>query len=94
MSKPLTISQLRDLEKRVQDSTVLTMYAKAHVQRVIDEVHRLRQGLWDCVAISGADTDGQLTPDALVYPDIVDYAKQEVQGLRDDYDEAIKDCTC
>lgn len=94
MSKPLTIAELRQLEERVQVSTVLTSYAKAHIQRVIAEVHRLRQGLWDCVIISGADTDGDTTPDSLVYPDIVDYAKREVQQLRDDYDEAIRECSC
>ena len=60
---------------------------------LLAEIDRLRQGLWDCVAISGSDTDGQLTPDALTYPDIVDYAKQEVQQLRDDYNEALAECT-
>ena len=69
-----------------------TQKEKLLIFRLLEEVERLRQGLWDCVAISGSDTDGQRTPDALVYPDIVDYAKREVQQLRDDYDEALAEC--
>lgn len=61
---------------------------------LLNEVRRLRQGLWDCAGISGADLDGDASPDALTYPDIVDYAKQEVQQLRDDYDESLRECTC
>jgi hypothetical protein len=53
------------------------------------EIERLRQGLWDCCIITGMDNDGDLTPKALTYPDIVLLAKREVQQLRNDYDEAL-----
>lgn len=68
--------------------------AQTETEFLLAEIDRLRQGLWDCVIISGTDTDGELTPDALTYPDIVEnYAKREVQQLRDDYDEALAECT-
>ena len=54
-----------------------------------DEIGRLRQGLWDCAIIAGEDTDGNKTPDHLIFPDIVEFAKQAVQGLRNDYNECL-----
>jgi hypothetical protein len=51
------------------------------------ECLRLRQGLWDCFAASGGDTDGDKTPAALA-SDIVQLALSSIQDLRDSYDEA------
>lgn len=53
------------------------------------EIARLRQGLWDCARIAGADLDGDRTPDVLTYPDIVDFALEAVRELREDYQEAL-----
>lgn len=88
----LSAAEIAFVNRRAAESETLTPAWKSQVYVLIDEVRRLRQGLWDCVIISGADTDGDMTPDALSYPDIVDYAKQEVQQLRDDYNEALAEC--
>lgn len=53
------------------------------------ECIRLRQGLWECYKISGADTDGDETPAALV-SDIVYVVIDAVQDLRKCYDEACE----
>ena len=87
----MTIAEIRDLRDRIYEAPTLTMDAKRKLFRLVDETIRLRQGLWDCARISGADIEDD-TPDSLVYPDIVDYAKQEVQQLRDDYDESLAEC--
>lgn len=88
----MTAEDIREANRLAAASETLSPAEKTLMYRLIDEVRRLRQGLWDCVAISGADTDGQLTPDALVYPDLVDYAKREVGELRDEYDLATQEC--
>ena len=54
---------------------------------VIDEIKRLRQGLWDCAVIAGVDTDGDSTPQSLAFPDIVEFAQGAVRRLREDCDE-------
>jgi hypothetical protein len=51
------------------------------------ELFRLRQGLWDCFAASGGDTDGDKTPAALT-TDIVQLAISSIEDLRVSYDEA------
>lgn len=89
----MTIVELRRIERYVGQSDTLTPYTHGLIRDLLAEVHRLRQGLWDVAGISGSDLDGQASPDAMVYPDIVDYAKQEVQQLRDDYDAALAECT-
>lgn len=61
----------------------------ADIHWLIEEVDRLRQGLWDCAGDSGADLDGDRTPAALVAPDLVDFARRAVQELREDYDDAL-----
>lgn len=81
----MTIQEIRAIEARLPTA----MVSSTDVIALLAEVRRLRQGLWDCAAISGADTDGDRTPDHMTYPDIVEYAKREVQSLRDDYDEAL-----
>lgn len=92
--RPMTIKEIRDIERYLgSDNHTLTPYVFGLMRTLLAEVHRLRQGLYDCAGISGADLDGNTTPDSLVYPDIVDYAKREVQQLRDDYDEALAECT-
>ena len=52
---------------------------------LLNEIARLRQGLWDCATIAGMDTDGDKTPKALV-SDIVKLAIDEVTNLRKEYD--------
>jgi hypothetical protein len=52
------------------------------------ECLRLRQGLWDCALISGADGDGCKTPEPLV-SDIVKFATEAVSDLRGCYDTAL-----
>lgn len=86
MGVPMNIKELRAANRFAIESESLEPAAKAIIYRLIDEVRRLRQGLWDVAAISGSDTDGQATPDAMTFPDIVEYAKREVQSLRNDYD--------
>jgi len=54
----------------------------AHELRV--ECLRLRQGLWDCFAASGGDTDGDKDPKALM-TDIVELAVGSVEELSSDY---------
>lgn len=88
----LSAAEIGFVNRRAAESETLTPAWKSQVYVLIDEVRRLRQGLWDCACISGADITDD-TPDALAFPDIVDYAKQEVQQLRDDYDEALAECT-
>lgn len=51
-----------------------------------DEIERLRQRLWDCAIIAGADTDGNTTYHALAHPDIADFAYKAVLQLAEDYD--------
>jgi hypothetical protein len=53
------------------------------------EVRRLRQGLWDCALIAGVDGDGDKTPDHMTYPDIVKFAKDAVQELRNDHERLL-----
>jgi hypothetical protein len=53
------------------------------------EIKRLRQGLWDCARMAGADGDGNETPDHLAYPDIVEFAKRAVEEMRRDYDDLL-----
>lgn len=60
------------------------------VGALLDEVARLRQGLWDVATLTGFDTDGDETPDHMTYPDIVDLALREVERLREDYDNATE----
>lgn len=55
------------------------------------ECLRLQQGLWDCAAAAGADTDGDTNAHGLIKPDIVQYALEEVERLSGDYDEAVKE---
>lgn len=91
MTSPMTSGEIREAENFILP--LPTTQEKVLLWRLVTEVRRLRQGLYDCAGISGADLDGNTTPDSLVYPDIVDYAKQEVQQLRDDYDESLAECT-
>lgn len=60
----------------------------AFVAFVIDglntEVLRLRQGLWDIYATLGFDTDGDPTPRALVYPDIVTLVLDAAKEVREE----------
>lgn len=58
----------------------------AKVREKAAEIARLRQGLWDCAGDAGADLDGQATPDTLVQPDLVAFARGEVRDLREAYD--------
>lgn len=91
----MKIEQIRDIERRLGEPDRFPWDAELEREDVVallGEVRRLRQGLWDCVGISGADTDGQTSPDALTYPDIVEYAKREVGELRDDYDASLAEC--
>jgi len=60
------------------------------VDELRQECLRLRQGLWDCGAIAGMDTDGDSTPDALV-SDIVPVIKEAVRDLRECYDESLQE---
>jgi hypothetical protein len=53
------------------------------------EVQRLRQGLWDCAIATGMDHDGDLTPEHLAHPDIVELALREVREMRADYEEEL-----
>jgi hypothetical protein len=104
MSSGLTAAEIREIEAFVfrEDTEAMSVEQKmdyltglgACFGLLLREVHRLRQGLWDCAGIAGADLDGDKSPDVLTYPDIVDYAQQEVQQLRNDYDEALKECAC
>lgn len=92
----MTIEQIRDMERRLEDANLPMMafpMGYTDVKTLLDEVRRLRQGLWDVCGISGTDLDGNDSPDVLSFPDIVDYAKQEVKLLRDDYDECLAECT-
>lgn len=91
MSKGLTPADIREANRFAAESETLSPAAKSLMYRLIDEVRRLRQGLWDCAGIAGADLDGNASPDVLAFPDIVDFAKQEVQQLSDDYDESLRD---
>jgi hypothetical protein len=70
----------------------VTHHACGCIQARLDladaEVKRLRQGIWDMATVCGMDTDGDTTPDHMVYPDIVELGLQEVRELRSAYDEA------
>ena len=81
----MSAAEIRFVNQRAAESETLSPAWKAQTYRLIDEVIRLRQGLWECARISGADISDD-TPDALTYPDIVEFTKREVQELRDDYD--------
>jgi len=70
--------------RRMADARVYSIRKRMH--EAADEIERLRQALWDCATIAGADTDGNATPYALAYPDIADFAYQAVLQLREDYD--------
>jgi len=72
---------------------VIDVVPKAEVDRLRSEIDRLKQGLWDCARESGADLDGDETPIHLAFPDIVDFAVQEVRVLRESYEEALRDVT-
>ena len=89
MNKAMNIHDIREANLFAAESETLSPVAKALMYRLIDEVRRLRQGLWDVAGISGADLDGDPSPSALL-SDIVTYAKQEVQQLRDDYDSEFE----
>lgn len=52
---------------------------------LLDEIIRLKIGLWDCATISGVDTDGNEHPFHMTYSDIVEYATRAVTDLRNDY---------
>jgi len=54
-----------------------------------EEILRLRQGLWDCFAAAGGDTDGDKTPVALT-PDIVSLALDCVKDLAQSYEETYR----
>ena len=56
-----------------------------------DEIHSLKQGLYDCAIIAGVDTDGDYSYTALKQPDIVVFAHRAVYELNKDYDEACKE---
>lgn len=89
----MTNEEIKAIETYLKsDYHTLTPYTQSRMTQLVAEVRRLRQGLWDCARISGSDIEDD-APDSLVYPDIVDYAKQEVQQLRDDYDESLAECT-
>lgn len=51
------------------------------------EVHRLRQGLWQCAAEAGIDTNGDTTYHGC--GDIVEFAVNAVRELRHDYEQAL-----
>ena len=53
------------------------------------EIERLRQGLWDVCIEAGMDSDGDKTPEHLVYPDLVDLAIEQVRELRSTYEEEL-----
>lgn len=59
----------------------------ADLEEASAEITRLRQGLWDCFAAAGGDTDGDRTPVALV-SDIVPLALECVKELRAELEEA------
>lgn len=61
--------------------------AVEHVDALRAEVERLRQGLWDCFAAAGGDTDGDATP-AAQRSDLVALALGCVRDLRGCYDDA------
>lgn len=67
--------------------TNLEGWLGSRVPVLLAEVKRLRQGLWDCAAAAGEDTDGNETPDHLAHPDIVEYALNAIHELRKDYDD-------
>lgn len=48
------------------------------------EIARLRQGLWDVYATLGFDTDGDPTPAALSYPDIVTLVLDAAKETREE----------
>lgn len=91
------IQEIEAIEARLGPEDLFPWYGdldRVDVVVLLAEVRRLRKGLWDCAGISGADLDGDETPDALFYPDIVEYAKREVQQLRNDYDDSLEECCC
>lgn len=59
------------------------------VEKLQQECLRLRQGLWDCMTITGHDTDGNKTPAPLA-SDIVKLAKAVITEERKDYDELLE----
>lgn len=56
---------------------------------LLDEIERLRQGIWDACIALGMDTDGNDTPRHLVYPPLADLIVREAQRARQDYDELL-----
>lgn len=100
MSEHLSAGDLEVIEAFVFHTDTVAMSVEQKMEyltglgtslgRLLREVRRLRQGLWDCVVISGADTDGDTTPDAMT-GDLVEYTKREVQILRDSYEECLSE---
>lgn len=60
----------------------------ADIEKLRAECVRLRQGLWDCYAAMGADTDGDATPDALVFPHLSRLVLSAAKELMGDYEQA------
>ena len=61
----------------------------AELDRAHEDIRALRQALWDCYAASGADTDGDLTPEAFV-GDLGKLAVEAVEDLREDYTVVLR----
>ena len=65
----------------------------AEFVRLREEIDQLKQALFDCARIAGADTDGDTTHHAIV--DVASWAIREVTELREALDEAdAENCGC
>ena len=61
---------------------------RARVAELEDERDRYAEGLWECARISGSDLD-DASWRSLKHPPLDEFAKREVQTLRDSYNEAL-----
>jgi hypothetical protein len=59
------------------------------------DVFILTQALWECGVASGMDTDGNTGPESMIAGmGLAGFAKamvKQVEGLRDDYDDSLKE---
>lgn len=80
------------LDARYPPRVPRDQHAALAVQSLHDlvlENERLREALRECTRLSGADLSGGFP----TWPDLPDFAVQEVKQLRDDYDEACREAS-
>lgn len=58
-------------------------------QHVIDEIRSLRQALWEIYGILGYDTDGDKSPDHLIFPTLEKLVVDAAKEFRAEYDELL-----